>query len=238
MLPAVSAAPSAAIWADRISIVVPALDEAANLGPTLQRAARQCGELIVADGGSADRSIEIAKRRGATIVRAPAGRGAQLNAGARAATREILLFLHADTALPEGAAAAVCRAIDAGASGGGFRIRFDSPLRSLRLGELLVNLRSRLFLVPLGDQAQFVTRTAFDALGGFREWPILEDLDFIRRLKRHGGVAVAPLAVLTDARRFHRRGVARAVATNWLIWGLYFAGVSPQRLVRLYRHVR
>jgi rSAM/selenodomain-associated transferase 2 len=224
--------------AQRIAVVVPTLDEAPSLDATLELAARQCGELIVADGGSTDRTIEVAERHGATIVRAPAGRGAQLNAGARAATRPVLLFLHADTALPREAAAAVCQAVDAGAVGGGFRIRFDSPRFSLRLGERLVNLRTRALHVPLGDQAQFATRTAFAAVGGYREWPILEDLDFIRRLRRHGRIAIVALAVSTDARRFHRHGVARTVATNWLIWGLYFAGLSPQRLAQLYRHVR
>jgi rSAM/selenodomain-associated transferase 2 len=235
MLPAVSAAFSAA---DRIAIVVPTLDEEATLRATLENAVPHCGELIVADGGSSDRTVEIAERCGARVVRGPAGRGAQLNAGARAATLPVLLFVHADTALPAGAAAAVCRGIDAGAVGGGFRVRFDSPRRSMRLGERLVNLRTRALRLPLGDQAQFATHAAFAAVGGFREWPILEDLDFIRRLKRHGRLAVAPLAVSTDARRFHRRGIARTVATNWLIWGLFFAGVSPLRLARLYRHVR
>ncbi|HEX5760816.1 MAG TPA: glycosyl transferase, partial [Thermoanaerobaculia bacterium] len=119
-----------------------------------------------------------------------------------------------------------------------FRVRFDADRPALRLGARLINLRTRATGVPLGDQAQFVTAAAFRRLGGFREWPILEDLDFARRLKRLGPLALVERPVTTAARRFVERGVVATVATNWLIWGLFFAGISPHRLARLYRQIR
>ncbi|HLE85978.1 MAG TPA: hypothetical protein VJG13_16695, partial [Thermoanaerobaculia bacterium] len=168
----------------------------------------------------------------------PASRGGQLNRAAAAAAAYVLLFLHADTVLPPGALDAVRAAVAAGAPGGGFLLRFDSERRLMRLGGRLVGLRTRLTRAPLGDQAQFVTREAFRELGGFREWPILEDLDLVRRLRRRGRVAILPLRVTTSARRYETEGVLRTVARNWWIWGLYVCGISPHRLARLYRPIR
>jgi hypothetical protein len=162
----------------------------------------------------------------------------QLNRGARETSAEVLLFLHADTRLPEGGIERVREAVEAGAEGGGFLLRFDVERPLLRLGAWLINRRTRLLGVPLGDQAQFVTRARFEELGGFREWPILEDLDLGRRLKRGGRLALLAPPVVTAARRFLTLGVTRTVATNWLIWVLYFAGVPPARLARLYSNRR
>jgi hypothetical protein len=117
-------------------------------------------------------------------------------------------------------------------------VRFDDPRRIFALGSLIVNLRTRLWRVPLGDQAQFVTRDAYLRLGGFRKWPILEDLDMIRRLKRYGPVTVLRAPVETAARRFVEGGIARTIAINWSIWALYFLGVDPPRLARLYPPTR
>ena len=149
-----------------------------------------------------------------------------------------MLFLHADTTLPAGALAAAAAALDAGAPGGGFRSRFDDGRWIFRLAERLIDARTALTRVPLGDQAQFASRAVFEALGGFADWPMLEDLDFGRRLKRLGGVAILPLRVTTGARRYLAGGVLRTVARNWLIWTLFFAGVPPAGLARLYRRVR
>ena len=146
----------------------------------------------------------------------------------------MLLFLHADTRLPDGARALIERAVASGAAGGGFEVRFDDPRWIFALGSRIVNLRTRLLRAPLGDQAQFVTREAFRALGGFREWPILEDLDLMRRMKKHGRIAVVRAPVTTAARRFVEGGIARTIAINWSIWALYLAGVPPARLARLY----
>lgn len=130
---------------------------------------------------------------------------------------------------------AIREAIDSGKVGGGFLVRFDTDHRVMALGSRLVQLRTRLTQSPLGDQAQFVSRTIFNDLGGFRDWPSLEDLDLIRRMKRRGEVVVLPLEATTSARRYLEDGIGRTVALNWLIWALYFAGVPAQRLARLYR---
>jgi rSAM/selenodomain-associated transferase 2 len=222
----------------RLSIVIPTLDEEAALRRNLPAARALSDELIVSDGGSGDATQAVAAELGAKVVSGPAGRGGQLNRGAAAANGDVLVFLHADTRLPEGSAAAIRRAIAGGAVGGAFYLRFDSDRRAQRLGAWLINLRTRWLRAPLGDQVQFATAEVFDLLGGFRDWPILEDLDFIRRLKREGRIAILPGPAVTAARRFLGNGVARTVATNWLIWILFAFGVSPARLARLYRHVR
>ncbi len=221
----------------RLAVIVPTLDEEAALRRNLPRLAELGDELVVSDGGSTDGSVELAARLGATVVRGAPGRGPQLNRGAAASAAEVLLFVHADTRPPAGAAAAIRAAIAGGAEGGGFAVRFDGG-GWMRLGTRLVNLRTRLTRLPLGDQGQFVTRAAFEELGGYRDWPILEDLDFARRLRRRGRLAILPLAMRTSSRRYVERGIARTVAVNWLIWLLYALGVSPHRLARLYRHVR
>ena len=223
----------------RLAIVIPTLDEGASLPATLERALAMADQVVVADGGSRDDTREIAARMGARVTISTAGRGIQLNAGARATDADIVLFLHADTRLPDDAHRFVRRAIAEGqVIGGGFRVQFDSRRRWLPLGARIMNLRTRLTGCPLGDQAQFVRRDAFDALGGFPDWPILEDLDFARRLKRHGRTVLIDAPVTTAARRFLNQGVTRTIATNWLIWSLYFVGVSPHRLARLYRAIR
>ncbi len=222
----------------RLAIVIPTLDEAPLIATVIERARRHADEIIVADGGSHDDSRAIAERHGARVVVSAPGRGTQLNAGARATQADALLFLHADTRLPDGAGDQVRTMLAEGAVGGGFHVRFDDRRRLLPLGARVINLRTRLTRCPLGDQAQFVTREAFETLGGFRDWPILEDLDFARRLKRHGRLALIKAPVETAARRFLRQGVLRTIVTNWLIWALYFIGVDPSSLARLDRHIR
>ena len=192
-------------------------------------------EVVVADGGSRDGTRRLAATLGARVVTGAPGRGSQLNLGAAATDADVLLFVHADTELAPASIQALHRAIAEGAVGGGFFCRFDHPRPIYRLGERIVNLRTRLTRAPLGDQAQFTTREAFDALGGFPEWPLLEDLDFIRRLKKHGQTAVLAPPALTSVRRFERRGIARTIFNNWLILALYFLGVPAKRLERLYR---
>lgn len=222
----------------RLAIVVPTLNEEGVLERTLPAALTAADEVVVSDGGSSDGTVAVAQGLGVRVVRGPAGRGGQLNRGAEATDADVLLFLHADTELPPGAADAVRQAIAAGAVGGGFLVRFDDQRPHLRLGGRLINLRTRWVRLPLGDQAQFVTRAAFRELGGFRDWPILEDLDFALRLKRTKRSTLIPLPVTTAARRFVEQGAVRTVATNWLIWLLFLVGVSPHRLARLYRHIR
>ncbi len=222
----------------RLAIVIPTLDEEHGLADFLTRALAIGDEICIVDGGSSDATVDIARSMRARVVTAPPGRGPQLNRGAQATESDVLLFLHADTRLPEGAVGLVREAIDGGAAGGGFLVRFEPARGALRYAHRMITLRTRLTGCPLGDQAQFVRRDCFVALGGFRDWPILEDLDFIRRLKRIGRIAIIDRPVTTSARRFLRRGVLRTSATNYLIWALYFAGVSPRKLARLYRNIR
>jgi rSAM/selenodomain-associated transferase 2 len=221
--------------APRIGVVIPTLDEEKSLLRSLPAIGSSADELIVADGGSRDATTEIATRFGARVVSGPKGRGSQLNAGAAASDADAFLFLHADTLLPnEDALAKVRAALETGFVGGGFLVRFDSPRAVYRFGSSMVNLRTRLTHTPLGDQAQFASRRAFEAIGGFKEWPILEDLDFIRRLRMHGRLAVLSPPVFTSARRFERYGPVRTLANNWLIFTLFTLGVSPHRLRRFY----
>lgn len=234
----------------RLLIVIPTLDEAENLAELLPGLRPVADAFCVADGGSSDGTPELARELGARVVAAPRGRGRQLQAGAAALPAkageesradgdgDVLLFLHADSRLPGGAREAIEAALFGdgadGVVGGAFRIRYSGAGRLLRLGARLANWRAEKTRCPLGDHAIFVRRRVFEELGGFRDWPLLEDLDFARRLARRGRTVLLPAFVLTSARRFERLGVWRTVATNWLILLLYFAGVSPRRLARLY----
>lgn len=223
---------------DRLAVVVPTLNEAENLRRLVPELLAGFDQVVVSDGGSSDGSAELARRLGARVVEGPAGRGGQLNRGAAASDGDVLLFLHADTRLPPGAPDLLRRALAGGAVGGAFLLRFDRRPPLLVIGERLIAWRTRCTRLPLGDQAHFVTRAAFTALGGYRDWPILEDLEFARRLKRHGRVALIRAPVTTAARRYLQGGIVATAARNWLIWGLFACGVSPRRLARLYRDVR
>jgi rSAM/selenodomain-associated transferase 2 len=224
----------------RLGVVIPTLDEESALGDTLlsvESALERDDLTVVSDGGSADRSAELATSRGARVVLGAPGRGGQLDRGAREALRagaDALLFVHADTRLPSSARERIADALSAGAAGGGFLVSFDGARRRYRLAERLVNTRTRFLRVPLGDQAQFASGAAFTAAGGFPDWPILEDVELLRRLRRVGRIEILSPPVVTSVRRFEANGVIRAVATNWLIWMLFLLGASPQRLAHLY----
>ncbi len=222
----------------RLAVVIPTLNEELELPATLPRALAAGDEVCVSDGGSSDATVDIARSLGARVITGPAGRGGQLNRGAYATESDILLFLHADTRLPDNAGGMVRDAVAGGAVGGGFRIRYDPEPGLLRYGLRLSTMRNRLTGCPPGDQAQFVRREAFAAVGGFPEWPILEDIDFIRRLKRFGRLTIIDQPVITSARRFLKQGTVRICVTNYLIWALYLAGVPPRKLARLYRDIR
>lgn len=222
----------------RLSVVVPALDEEQLLRERLGELLALGDELVVSDGGSRDDTVALARAAGALIAEGPAGRGGQLMRGAATATGDILLFLHADVRLPAGSGEAIRAAVGAGAVSGAFALRFEPATPLLRLGTRLVNWRTRRFLVPLGDQAQFVRRDLFERIGGFRDWPILEDLDLTLRLRRIPGMVILAGPAIVSSRRFLLRGTLRTVAVDWLIWSLFLCGVSPHRLARLYRQVR
>jgi rSAM/selenodomain-associated transferase 2 len=216
----------------RLSVIVPALDEAARIGACLRSIRAQGGgvEVLVADGGSTDGTAAIAARQ-ARVVTGARGRGAQMNAGARRSTGDVLLFLHADTVLHPGALAALRDALaDARVVGGTFTLRFDHPHPLLRF----YGWCTRLPWLRYGDQGIFVRRAVFEWLGGFRELPLLEDVDLLKRLRRAGRVAVVDRPVTTSARRFLERGIVRQQLLNGAILAAHAAGVSPERLARWY----
>lgn len=226
-------------------VIVPTLDEEETLTGTLAALRRHLGPddlVVVTDGGSTDGTADVARRHDAVWRSAAPGRGQQLRAGADEAVARgarILVFLHADTELPEGFREAILETLCAGAVGGGFLVRFSEAPPLLRhLGARWINARTRLLRIPLGDQAQFARADAYLRCGGHPPWPILEDIGLLRRLRRRGPIRVVPLRVTTAARRFRRQGMVRTVVLNWAIWTSFALGVSPQRLARFYQAVR
>ncbi len=216
-----------------VSVVIPALDEEERIGATIDAAfAAGAAEVIVCDGGSQDATASLARSHGARVITGERTRGRQLNQGALAATGDTLIFVHADTLLPSGAADAVERALVEHLFGG-FRVEFLEP--GLGYVARLINARTRLTRAPWGDQAQFARRETFLRLGGYPEMPIMEDYELARRMKAAGPTTLLPLTVRTSGRRFLTRGVVRTTCTNWLIIASYHLGVSPERLAGWYR---
>ncbi len=223
-----------------ISIIIPALNEAGAIGATLEAAARVKGEVevIVVDGGSADGTAEAARARGARVITSARGRGAQMHAGALAARGEVLWFLHADTLAPADAAEYIDAALlSPGAVGGNFRVRFDGGSSAARFLTWLYP-RLRLLGLAYGDSGFFVRRAAYERAGGFKPFPVFEDLDLLRALWRQGRFVQADACVVTSSRRFEGRSFALTFARWSLLQSLYWLGVSPHTLARLYAPVR
>jgi len=220
----------------RVSIIIPALNEAQLLPATLKAAAAgKPFEIIVADGGSQDDTTRIAESHGATLLRGEAGRARQMNAGARIAGGELLLFLHADTWLPAGYPDAVLDALRRpDAVGGAFRFAIRDKFPTRWLVQAMTNLRSRVLRFPYGDQALFVRRWAFEKLGGFPDFPIMEDYEFVRLLRRLGRLSILNLPALTSGRRWQRLGFLRATSLNKLVILGYRCGVPLAKLAVLY----
>jgi rSAM/selenodomain-associated transferase 2 len=216
----------------RISVIIPARNEAALIGAAIDRAgAGAPGEIIVADGGSGDGTAEVAAARGARVVRADPGRGRQMNRGAAAASGDVLLFLHADTLLPVGYEKHVMAILEQdGVSAGAFGLSIDAAHRSLRVVERAVNWRSRRLGMPYGDQAIFVRAVTFRRAGGFPDVAAMEDFDLVRRLRKMGRVEIAPARVVTSARRWLCCGVWRTTVLNQLCVAAYLAGVPADRI--------
>jgi len=209
------------------------------IGDAVTRAHAFSDEVVVADGSSPDDTVARARAAGARVVVAPKGRGAQLDAGARAAEGDVLLFLHADAVLEPGAREAIARALaDPAVVGGNFRLVFDGAKTAARLFGLANDVRRRLFAVYYGDSALFVRRETFLAIGGVRPLPIFEDYDFVRRLERSGATAyVRDVSVRASSRRFAGRPV-RTLALWTTLQLLYSAGLPAERLARWYRDAR
>lgn len=222
----------------RLSVIVPALDEAAGIVAVLRALAplRAAGhEVIVVDGGSADGTPALARPHCDRLVEAPRGRARQMNAGAAVARHPVLLFLHADTRLPAGAERAVLDAIGSGAGWGRFDVRIEGRARVLRCVAALMNLRSRLTGICTGDQAVFTTRALFDAVGGFPDQPLMEDIELSRRLRVRARPACLPERVLTSGRRWETRGPWRTIFLMWRLRWRYWRGESADTLAREYR---
>ena len=223
--------------ATRLTIVVPVLNEAGGIGEALGALAplRARGhEVIVVDGGSTDGTAEIAAPLCDQLLRSPRGRAAQMNAGARSAHRDALVFLHADTQLPEVADALICEALERSAWGR-FDVRIASERWLLRMVACAMNLRSRLTGIATGDQTIFVRREAF---AGFPEIPLMEDIAFSRTMKRRSRPACLRARVTTSARRWETNGVLRTIFLMWRLRLLYALGIPPQRLAREYADQR
>ncbi len=226
-----------------VSVVIPALDEAGSIAAAV-RSARNAGadEVVVADGGSRDGTAGTARGLADLVVVSRRGRAAQMNAGARASSGEVLLFLHADTLLPPGAARDLRKAVaDRGAVGGAFAVRLAvspgaSPARKALLGLTgrMIGARACLLRSYTGDQGMFVLRRVFDDVGGFPDIPLMEDVEMSRLLARRGRTVLIPAPVVTSARRWESAGPVRTIL---LMWGLRLAhrlGMSPARCARIY----
>ncbi|MCC3439837.1 MAG: glycosyltransferase [Oscillatoriales cyanobacterium] len=221
----------------KISIIIPVLNEAATIASVISTAQNAKNvEIIVADGGSNDGTAEIATSLGVRVVSSSQGRATQMNAGAALATGDILLFLHADTLLPPGYDSGARLALAKPQTvAGAFELKIDARTLCLLLVEIGVNCRSHFLQMPYGDQAIFLYSAIFDQIGGFPDLPLMEDFEFVRRLKKQGCIQIVPEPVLTSARRWQQLGVLKTTAINQIVIIAYFFGVSPDRLAFWYR---
>lgn len=233
-----------------IAVVIPTLNEETVIAHTVRRTAGLgFDEIVVVDGGSRDRTQAIVKacsceslqqaRGKIHLLIAPPSRARQLNQGAKACRSDVLLFLHADTSLPATARESIEAALaDTDVGGGRFDVEFDNTSGWSRTISRFMNARSRLTGIATGDQGLFVRRTVFEQLGGFPDIPLMEDVEFSRRLKRHGATAALKEKVTTSFRRWERQGPLRTILLMWTLRFLYWLGVSPHRLHGFYAAIR
>jgi rSAM/selenodomain-associated transferase 2 len=233
-----------------ISVIIPTLNEERTIMATLGHTdALGFDELIVVDGGSLDQTLALVEsyrlstqssaRNPLRLMTAPCGRARQVNEGAKASGGEILLFLHADTQLPDNAKMVIDTTLaDQRMVGGRFDVRFDRPSMWGTIVSRMMNWRSRVSGIATGDQALFVRRHIFEQMGGFADMPLMEDIDFSRRLKRKGATAALTATVTTSFRRWERQGPLRTILLMWALRFLYWIGVRPHTLSRWYGLVR
>jgi rSAM/selenodomain-associated transferase 2 len=216
-----------------ISVVIPTLNEERLVPLAIESVRADAAEVLVVDGGSTDRTRDVAAEAGARVLDAPRGRGLQLDRGAREARGDWLVFLHADTRLEPGWGASVL-GLDEAIVGGAFRFALDTCRPGRRYTEWAVALRCRVLGLPFGDQAIFCRRRAYGEAGGFPPQPLFEDLAFVRRLRRLGPTVLLPPRAVTSARRWERDGALATTLRNNTLILLFLAGVSPERLAGLY----
>lgn len=224
-----------------LSVIIPVLNESELINSLLSHLSGMQSpapvEVIVVDGDPAGSTLEVISRTGVVTLTSPPGRGLQMNAGARRASGDYLLFLHADTRLAANGPVEMCRVLAHRQVGAGaFSLAIDSPKRIFRLIERTVTVRSRLTHIPYGDQALFIKRDLFIDSGGFRDLPLMEDVDLMRRVKRSGAaIVILPQKARTSPRRWLAEGILYCTLRNWVLITLYLAGASPHRLARYYR---
>ena len=222
----------------RLSVIVPALNEARHVANAVESARCDGAEIIVVDGGSADDTVALARRAGARVVAADPGRARQMNRGAELAKSPALVFLHADTVLPAGYADLVLDALgDPNVSGGAFEHETDLRTRGMLLIEKLIHFRAKYLQLPYGDQAIFVRRSTFAELGGFPDVSLAEDLLFVRRLRQRGRIAIVPARAITSGRRWRQLGIVKTTAVNQLIVAACLLGIPHERFGAMYRRL-
>jgi len=215
----------------KLSVVIPALDEADRIAGAVASVAAGADEIFVVDGGSSDGTLERVRTAGAQVLPSSPGRARQLGVGAEAASGDVVLFLHADTRLAEGWDRAVRRAlVDPGVAGGAFRFRLDDRSLRLRWLEWGTWLRVALLSLPYGDQALFVRRGVLDAIGGVPQVPIMEDLDLVMQMRRHGRLARLSLPATTSARRYREAGALRTALRHLVAASAWALGRDRERI--------
>jgi len=224
------------ITPDGISVIIPALNESDKIADTVASIGHGNNtEIIVVDGGSIDNTVSIAKTLGAKIIQGSPPRSRQMNQGADAASKDVLLFLHADTRLPKNFDGSIFHALkQPGVAAGAFELRIDSPVPSFRFIERIANWRSRCLKMPYGDQAISMFSKVFHQMGGFPNIPIMEDFELIRQLRKKGDVVTLPQPVITSPRRWLNHGILKTTLINQLVVLMYFMDISPDTIARLY----
>lgn len=221
----------------QISIIIPTLNEAKNIEGAIASTQPSVNiEIIVVDGGSIDDTVEICQSLGVKVISSSPGRAVQMNAGAAVAIGEILLFLHADTRLSLGFDAQIRQVLSQSKIvAGAFDLQIDASPLVFRLVEWGVKWRSRLFQMPYGDQAIFLTKKVFHEIGGFLELPIMEDFELMRQLHSRGRIVIINTTIMTSARRWLQKGVLKTTLLNQIIIIAYLLGVSPKKIHSWYR---